>query len=174
MIPRAWKAFWRWYESHYLLNVAFAAGLFVLQIIHLIWLLGDVVMPRLGVGALFDVGGVFEWLLIIVDYTEVPALVTVSLLYINELRRGFSWRAISYLAALNVQWLHLFWITDEFVLVAFSGGATVFPVWLAWIAIFIDYLELPVMAATIRRLITALRGGPSALVAVFAETTESE
>ena len=57
-----------------------------------------------------------------------------------------------YLLLLNSQWIHLFWITDEVVLENFTGEALVpIPFWLAWIAISIDYLELPVMYDTITK-----------------------
>ena len=53
---------------------------------------------------------------------------------------------------LNSQWLHLFWITDEIVLEVLAVKTLVYiPAWLAWIAISIDYLELPVMYDTIIR-----------------------
>ena len=42
---------------------------------------------------------------------------------VNELRRGFSWRALLFLAFLNSQWLHIFWITDEFVVESNGGDA---------------------------------------------------
>jgi len=95
-------------------------------------------------------------LVILVDYTEIPALLSVSLVYINELRHGFSASNILYLILINVQWLHLFWITDEFVVTAFNEGGTVLPFWLAWVAIGIDYLEVPVMIDTTRRFIRNL------------------
>ena len=41
----------------------------------------------------------------------------------------------------------------------FSGGtaATSLPVWAAWIAILIDYLELPVIYDTLKKLAVAIR-----------------
>ncbi|WP_196300572.1 hypothetical protein, partial [Streptococcus pneumoniae] len=72
-----------------------------------------------------------------------------SVLYIYELQKRFSWKPVLFLIMLNSQWLHLFWITDEFVVNQFAGRAvTVLPVWLAWVAILIDYLEVPVMIDT--------------------------
>jgi len=48
---------------------------------------------------------------------------------------------------LAVQVVHIFWITDEIVYDAFFETRLVeFPLYIAWIAILIDYLELPVMA----------------------------
>lgn len=153
-----WNAFWRWYERNYALNLTVALGLFILQILHLVWLTGDVVWERLFAVPLFGLTGAHELFMVAVDYTEIPALISVSLIYINELRKGFSAAALVYLFFLNLQWLHLFWITDEFVVGALSApGATVLPVWLAWIAIVIDYLEIPVMYDTSRRFLRALK-----------------
>jgi hypothetical protein len=95
---------------------------------------------------------------LLVDYTEIPVLVSVSLVYLNELRDGFAWKPVLYLVFLNSQWLHIFWITDEFVVASNDGGAAVgMPTWLAYVAIGIDYLELPVIYDTVRRMLVALR-----------------
>lgn len=150
------KRFWQWYERNYLLNIGIAAGLFLFQIIHLVWLFGDVIIPRLGGSPIFGTSGFWNWALILVDYTEIPALITTSLVYINELRKRFVWKPIWYLVALNIQWVHLFWITDEFVVEAFADPIAL-PVWLAWIAILIDYLEVPVIVATLRKFFAAVR-----------------
>ena len=71
--------FWRWYERTYVLNISIALGLFLLQIIHLIWLFGQVVWAKLFGVPLFELSGVWHWLIIAVDYTEIPALVSVAL-----------------------------------------------------------------------------------------------
>lgn len=155
-----WTRFFDWYERHYTLNIAVAAGLFVLQLIHLYWLTAHVVMLRLIERSFFDPNGVIQFAILIVDYTEIPALLGVSLIYINELRRhGWSWKPVLFLLFLNSQWLHIFWITDEFVVNEFTGAGAVstLPVWLAWIAILIDYLELPVIYDTIRKALVSVR-----------------
>ena len=79
------------------------------------------------------------------------SLISTSLLYAFELRKGFRWRPVLYLIFLNTQWLHLFWITDEFVIAQFMGEAqaVMLQMWLAWVAIVIDYLELPVIVDTV-------------------------
>ena len=145
--------FWNWYEENLHLNISVAAGLFVWQLVHLVWLTGDIVTERLFSGALFNLSGVWEYLIVVVDYTEIPALITVSLVYINELRRGKDvFKSILFLILLNSQWLHLFWITDEFVVSQFGGTVEIIlPAWLAWTAITIDYLELPIMYDTIKK-----------------------
>lgn len=158
-LRNVWTGFFEWYERHYLLNVTVAAGLFLLQLIHLYWLTTDVVFQRLFGDSLFSPDGVLYYLILFVDYTEIPALLGVSLIYLNELRKGFSWKPLLFLLFLNSQWLHIFWITDEFVVNEFTGetAATSLPAWLAWIAIMIDYLELPVIYDTVRKFLAALR-----------------
>ncbi len=156
---RAIRAFFDWYERHYLLNVSVAAGLFLLQLVHLYWLSTDVVAHRLTGESWFSPSGLLRYAILIVDYTEIPALLGVSLVYINDLRKGFNLRSALYLVFLNSQWFHIFWITDEFVLGEFTGegGSSGLPAWLAWVAILIDYLELPVIVDTLRKLAVAIR-----------------
>jgi len=158
-MSRAWTSFWAWYERHYTLNVSIAAALFVLQLLHLYWLGTDVIAQRALGQSFWDPSDGVEWALFVVDYTEIPVLVSVSLVYLNELRRGFSPKPLLFLLFLNTQWLHIFWITDEFVVNKFSGdpAASSLPAGLAWVAILIDYLELPVIYDTLRRLVVELR-----------------
>ena len=153
-----WNRFWRWYERHYVLNIAIASGLFVLQLVHLYWLAANPIATRLTGGSFFDPSGAVQYAIFFVDYTEIPALMAVSLVYVNELRGGFSWRPLLFLAFLNSQWLHIFWITDQYVSNELAGRAAVssLPAWLAWVAILIDYLELPVIYDTFRRAAAAL------------------
>ena len=145
------RKFWTWYEKHYYLNVGIAAILLLLQVIHLFWLTFHVVVFRLFGEPLLQVGSFLRYLIVFVDYTEVPSLIGVSLIYLNELRKKFNWRSSFFLILLNSQWIHLFWITDEFVVKSFLGMAGGWPVWLVWPAIVIDYFELPVMADIIGR-----------------------
>lgn len=152
-----WNTFWAWYERTYVLNISVALGLFALQLIHLVWLTLDVVWPRLFGYELLHLHGGPRLLIALVDYTEIPALISISLVYTNELRKAWSFKSVLYLVFLNSQWLHLFWITDEFVVDAFSAaGATILHMWLAWVATLIDYLELPVMYDTARKFLRAL------------------
>jgi hypothetical protein len=152
--------FWAWYERHYTLNLGITTVLFALQIIHLFWLGTHVIADRLLGESLFNPTPLFEYLIILVDYTEIPALISTSVLYIYELRKKFSWKALAFLIFLNSQWLHLFWITDEFVVNEFAGrSVSILPAWLAWVAILIDYLELPVIVDTVIKFIRALKKG---------------
>ncbi len=139
-------------------KVGIAAFLFVLQLVHLYWLSTDVVVARLTGESWFSPSGPLRFFILIVDDTEIPALISVSLIYINDLRKGWNWKSFIFLIFLNTQWLHIFWITDEFVVQELSGRAGIgMPVALAWIAIGIDYLELPVIFDTIRKFIVAMR-----------------
>lgn len=151
--------FWAWYERNYSLNVGIAAGLFALQLVHLVWLTFQPLWGRLFEHPAFEIEKPWSWPLLLVDYTEIPALVSVSLVYVNELRKGGPrLRPVAYLLFLNSQWLHIFWITDEFVVESGASGAeTALPAWLAYVGIAIDYLELPVIYDTFAKLARALR-----------------
>ena len=138
-----------------------ATGLFTLQLVHLYWLTTHVVALGLIGKSIFSPPPLWEYIIIAVDYTEIPALITTTLVYLRDIRRNDRpWRALAFIVFLNSQWLHLFWITDAFVMRQFHGeiDATL-PFWLAWVAIVIDYLELPVIADTIWRAILLLRPG---------------
>ncbi|MDP3740779.1 MAG: hypothetical protein Q8R08_00440 [bacterium] len=149
MIP---NSFWKWYERHYRINVGLAAFLFLWQLVHLYWLTTDVVAGRLFGESFFEPSEFWRILLILVDYTEIPAIVATSLVYINELRKDRNLKSFLLLFFINSQWLHILWITDEFVIKTFVGDQQLgFPVWLAWLAIGIDYLELPVIYDTIKK-----------------------
>jgi hypothetical protein len=146
-----WQKFLGWYEKHRRVHVAIAAGLFTTQIVHLIWLTGNAVTPRLFGFQFFDAGPVGQVLIAAVDYLEIPAIISASLLYILDFRKGFAWKPLLMLFFINSQWLHLFWITDEVVVTTLTDGVETWPAWLAWIAILIDYLELPVIYDTLRQ-----------------------
>jgi len=153
-----WHSFWSWYERNYVLNVSIALGLFIIQIIHLTWLGGEVVALRAFGYTLFELSGIWEKIIVLVDYTEIPAIFTMTLVYVDAWRRGDRRNAVLMLFLLHSQWLHIFWITDEFVVDTFSEhGHTVLPMWLAWVAIGIDYLEIPVILDTLKKLFVAVR-----------------
>ena len=133
--------------------------LFALQLVHLVWLTAEPLWTKLFGEALVTIDKPYSWPLYLVDYTEIPALIMVSLVYINELRRGFALKPVLFLLFLNSQWLHIFWITDEFVVASNQNANTgSLPTWLAYVAILIDYLELPVIYDTFRKTIAALHG----------------
>lgn len=150
-MQKVFTKFWAEYERHYTLNVTVAAFLFVLQLIHLYWLTTHVVTFKLFGLDFFSPPPFWETIIILVDYTEIPALITTSLVYINEFRKKHNFKSILFLIFIYSQFLHIFWITDEFVEARLTGApeTTILPFWLAWIAILIDYLELPVIFETL-------------------------
>lgn len=152
--------FWSWYNAHKTLNTGIAAGFFVWQLFHLYWLTAHVVSWKLFGLSFFTLTGLWEIFMALVDYTEIPAIILTSMVYINEFREQEKVRSLLYLFFLNSQWLHIFWITDEFVITQFTGAALVaLPVWLSWCAIFIDYLELPVIYDTLKKFFGSLVAG---------------
>ena len=150
-------SFFSWYERNYTLNLGIASFLFIWQLVHLYWLTVDVVFLRLFGVSLLPLEGIWEFLIIFADYTEIPALLSTSLIYIHSLTKKFSWKNILFLVFVNSQWLHLFWITDEFVIQQFTNASVaILPIWLAWLAILIDYLELPVIYDTVKKFFVSL------------------
>ena len=138
--------FWRRYES---LNLKVAFVLISLQLVHLYWLTADVVVKRItGEGGL-NIGGPLLVFFIVIDYIEIPALVAGLTYYaLNIYKREKAGKNTLLLVLLAVQVFHIFWITDEVVYDTFFGSpsAVDIPYYAAWIAILIDYLELPVIA----------------------------
>lgn len=145
------QKFWEWYERTLPAQVTLVAILFIWQLTHLFWLTTDVVFLRLFGISLFPASPLLKFAVIIADYAEIPALLSATLYYLNELRKKFRRRALNYLILVNSQWLHLFWITDTFVIHVFSNHPASLPVWLAWVAIGIDYLELSVIYDTLKK-----------------------
>ena len=138
--------FWRRYET---LNLRIAFVLISLQLVHLYWLTADVVVKRLtGEGGL-SVSGPLLVFFIVIDYIEIPALVAGLTYYaLNVYKREKAAKNSLLFVMLAVQVFHIFWITDEVVHDTFFGpsGAVEIPYYAAWVAILIDYLELPVIA----------------------------
>ena len=57
---RFWNGFWAWYERNYVLNVALASVLFLLQIAHLTWLGADPIATRVTDHSLFSLHGALQ------------------------------------------------------------------------------------------------------------------
>jgi hypothetical protein len=140
--------FYHRYEN---LNLKITFFLISLQILHLYWLTTDVVLQKLFGESYFIVPKSFLPIFVVIDYIEIPALISGLIYYAYSIRRNKSSasarRSYLFLALLAVQVIHIFWITDEVVYDNFFNSSFIeLPVVLSWVAILIDYLELPVMA----------------------------
>lgn len=137
--------FWTKYES---LNLKITFILISLQILHLYWLTADVVLQRIAGESYLGLPRILLPLFIIVDYVEIPALVSGITFYLFSIfkRGSHSRKNVVFLLLLAIQVVHIFWITDEVVYESLlDNDLVVFPVYAAWTAILIDYLEIPVM-----------------------------
>ena len=137
--------FWTRYEN---LNLKITFILISLQILHLYWLTADVVLQRLLGQSYLGLPRELLPLFIIVDYVEIPALVSGITFYLFSISKGGpdSRKNVIFLVLLGIQVVHIFWITDEIVYQSLLGNDLIkIPVYLTWVAILIDYLEIPVM-----------------------------
>ena len=144
----------RWYDQYDDLNIIFVAFLFSIQVVHLLWLTTNVVVPRIFDLPPLTISRLFNTMIAVVDYTEIPAIIATSLVYVRSYKRGSNKKDIFYLLFLNMQWLHIFWITDEIVARSFFNYGGIINEWNSiaiWSAIVIDYLELPVIFETLKR-----------------------
>ena len=138
--------FWYRYEN---LNLKITFILISLQLLHLYWLTTDVVLQRIYGESFLIFPKAFLPVFVVIDYIEIPALISGMTFYSLSIykHQKDAWKNSLFLAMLAVQVVHIFWITDEIVYDAFFETRLVeFPLYIAWIAILIDYLELPVMA----------------------------
>jgi hypothetical protein len=146
------QKFWSWYQRHYLATLVITTAAFLLQVFHLYWLFTAVIMERLTGRSWFAFPEAGMVLYVLADYLEIPALVSASVLYLNELRKGVKLRALLFLLLLNTQWIHMLWITDDVVVRTFANTSLLsWSAAVAWVAILIDYLEVPVIVDTLRR-----------------------
>jgi hypothetical protein len=137
--------FWTKYES---LNLKITFILISLQILHLYWLTADVVLQRIAGESYLGLPRILLPLFIIVDYVEIPALVSGITFYLFSIfkHKSHSRKNVVFLLLLAIQVVHIFWITDEVVYESLlDNDLVIFPVYAAWTAILIDYLEIPVM-----------------------------
>jgi hypothetical protein len=147
------NTFWQWYQRHYLATLVVTTLVFLLQLFHLYWLFTSVVLQRMFGHDFFVFPERFMFVYVLADYLEIPALVSATMLYVFEARRRPTFKSILYIVLLNTQWIHMFWITDQVVVDTFAGHS-LFGAWnglLAWVAILIDYLEVPVIVDTLRK-----------------------
>ena len=141
--------FWHKYEN---LNLRVAFVLISLQLVHLYWLTSDVVIKRItqDPSAGLSQSGLLFLFFVIIDYIEIPGLVAGLVFYglsVYKVDRKRTRNSLMFVF-LAVQVFHIFWITDEIVYETFFGpsAAVQLPFIAAWIAILVDYLELPVIA----------------------------
>jgi hypothetical protein len=138
--------FWHRYEN---LNLKISFILISLQLLHLYWLTTDVVLQRIYGHSFFLFPKNLLPIFIVIDYIEVPALVSGITFYSLSIHnhKKDSRKNSLFLAMLAVQIVHIYWITDDVVAKTFFQSTLLtLPVYVAWIAILIDYLELPVIA----------------------------
>jgi hypothetical protein len=149
--------FYRHYET---LSLKITFILISLQLLHLYWLTTDVVLQKIFGQSFFLVPKNLLPLFVVIDYIEIPALVSGIIFYIYSIRSGEegSKRSYLFLGMLGVQVIHIFWITDDVVYSSFFKSSFVeIPSLLAWIAILIDYLELPVIGDLFYKIIKKKR-----------------
>jgi hypothetical protein len=145
MVIKRILAFCERYER---LSTRIAFFIIALQLVHLFWLTTDVVFVKA-----FGLQGMFppalEPIQAVIDYTEIPGLFAAIAVYVMNIARGNrgSLKNSLFIAMLLLQVIHLFWITDEVVYETFFNSNLIdLPEYVAWVAILIDYLELPVIA----------------------------
>ena len=142
--------FWKRYEN---LSLKVTFVLISLQLVHLFWLSTDVVLTRIFGDAFTLFPSYLLPIQAVIDYLEIPALVAGITYYSLSLYKRVHAKNLIFIILLGLQFLHLFWITDEIVYKIFFGAQlVVLPFLLAWTAIGIDYLEIPVMVDLFRRL----------------------
>jgi len=143
------QKFINFYHRYENLNLKITFVLISLQILHLYWLTTDVVLQKIFGQSFFLVPKSLLPIFVVIDYIEIPALISGIIFYTYSIRNGKDSANKSYLflGLLGVQVIHIFWITDEVVYNSlFKSSLVEIPYLLSWIAILIDYLELPVMA----------------------------
>lgn len=145
------------YLQYQNLNLKISFLLISLQLLHLYWLTTDVVLYRITGTDYFVQASGFVLLFIIIDYIEIPALVSGITYYFFNLiynKKEKRIKNIIFLILLAIQSIHIFWITDDIVYSTFVGADLIeIPEYFVWIAILIDYLELPVIYDLLKRII---------------------
>jgi hypothetical protein len=152
VIKSIYNGFWGWYQRNYPAVLVVTTVIFLMQLAHLYWLFTSVILAKLTGQPAFELPEQLKITYVLADYLEVPTLVSASLIYINELRQRVTFKALLYLVLLNTQWAHILWITDEVLLTTFANYSLIeWNAAVAWVAILIDYLEVPVIIDTLRR-----------------------
>lgn len=144
----------RFYESYETLGLKITLLLISLQVVHLYWLSTTVVIKRLFAENFFAFPQIPTILFVSIDYLEIPALFAGMVFYGLKIYKGEQVkRNALFFALLASQIFHMFWITDDVVYgTLFNTMPVAIPPLLAWAAIFVDYLELPVIGDLFYRL----------------------
>jgi hypothetical protein len=125
-------------------------GFLAFQSIHLLWLATNYLFPSIfGVTpwAIFEDRNV-EVILSIVDFIEVPFLMfNVIYFGLRLLRKKTDKMLIVTTAIVLLQFVHIFWLTDEVIM---ENGSL--PKVFAVFSILIDYLEIQTMYVSIKRI----------------------
>lgn len=115
-----------------------------LQVIHLFWLTTFVVFNDPSLTLYIP-----PLLFVFIDYIEIPALVSGVVFYSLSFVSGRRKKDILFLSLLLVQAIHIGWITDAFIYMSFKFNEMTY---LAWVAVFIDFLELAVVVDLYKRI----------------------
>src|SRR3989344_8114717 len=99
--------FFEWYKRHEKFHTVFNSVLFSWQLVHLYWLTTAVALPQLIGRSFFNPSTFWEYLIIVVDYTEIPALISTSIFYIYRIKdkKPGRFKNIAFLLFLNSQWI---------------------------------------------------------------------
>lgn len=152
------NSFWSWYGRHYLLTLVITSTLFLLQAFHLYWLFTDVVLRKLTGHSYFVLPPQGIFIYVMIDYIEIPTHISASLIYIYNFRRKFAISDLVFFIFLQLHWLHILWITDDIVLERLSGHTILgWGLITAWIAILLDYLEIPIMLDQLKKVYRSRR-----------------
>src|SRR5690242_675337 len=137
-----------WYRRHYLATLIITTVLFLLQLFHLYWLFTDVILKLLTGKSYFIFPPQGLLIYVFIDYFEIPTHISAMGLYFYEFRQGIRAKSLFFFILLQLHWIHLFWITDDVVVKNLTPGHEHLLAWsgiAAWIAILIDYLEVPII-----------------------------
>jgi hypothetical protein len=133
----------------FLIKISFI--LMALQIIHLFWLTCNVTLPLFNFNDLKFSEGSF--LFVSIDYLEIPSLIITCTSYLFIIfRESHKPKNILYFGMLVLQFLHIFWITDEFIVNYLDD----LPIYLLVFVVFIDYSELFILLDLGKRLLVRM------------------
>lgn len=125
-------------------------GFLAFQSIHLFWLATNYLLPTIfgtTPWTIFNERSV-EVILAIVDYLEIPLLI-FNVIYWGGLlfKRKLSKTYMISFVVVMLQFIHIFWLTDEVIMESGSAWGV-----LAVFSIAIDYLEIQTMYVSIKRI----------------------